>query len=58
MTGRALIMWILENGAEDVQFEVQYRDYGGEYEGTDQDLYLQEDVGKTDSGWQYKRILL
>ena len=58
MTGRALIMWILENKAEDVQFEVQYRDYGGEYEGTDKDLYLQEDVGKTDSGWQYKRILL
>ena len=43
MTGRDLIMWILENEAEDAQFEVQYRDYGGDYEGTDKRLYLQED---------------
>ena len=58
MTGRALIMWILENKAEEAQFEVQYRDYGGDYEGTDTDLYLIEDIGTTDNGWQYKRILL
>lgn len=58
MTGRELIVWILENEAEDMQFEVQYRDYGGDYEGTDKKLYLQEDIGTTDSGWQYERILL
>lgn len=58
MTGRELIVWIMENDAEDMQFEVQYRDYGGDYEGTDKKLYLQEDIGTTDSGWQYERILL
>ena len=58
MTGRELIVWIMESEAEDAQFEVQYRDYGGDYEGTDKRLYLQEDIGTTDSGWQYERILL
>ena len=58
MMGCELIVWILENEAENMQFEVQYRDYGGDYEGTDKKLYLQEDIGTTDSGWQYERILL
>ena len=58
MTGRDLIKWILENKAEDTEFEVQYRDNGGDYYGTDKNLYLLEDPGKTENGWQYRRILL
>lgn len=58
MTGRDLIKWILENKAEDTEFEVQYRDNGGDYHGTDKNLYILEDTGKTENGWQYRRILL
>ena len=57
MTGRELIVWILENKAEDAYFEVKYRNDEREFEGTDR-LYLSEDVGKEISGWQYRRILL
>ena len=57
MTGRELITWILDNEAENAQFEVQYRDSGGEYKGTARP-YLSEDTGVNEYGWQYRRILL
>ena len=62
MTGRELVQWILANKAEDKPFEVQYRDDGGDYSGTDTDLYLIEDIGswldENGRGWDYTRILL
>lgn len=36
MTGRELIVWILEHKCEDAKIEVQYRDGGGDYNGTDE----------------------
>jgi len=57
LTGRDLMIWILDNKAEDAEFEVQYRDAGGEYKGTDRP-YLSEDTGTNEYGWQYRRILL
>lgn len=40
MTGKELIQWIEEHNAQDLIFEVQYRDGGGDYCGTDEMLYL------------------
>lgn len=40
MTGKDLIKWIEEHNAQDMIFEVQYRDAGGIYYGTDKELYL------------------
>lgn len=40
MTGKELILWIEEHNAQDLIFEVQYRDAGGDYYGTDEMLYL------------------
>ncbi len=58
MTGRDLIKWILDHKAEDKKIEIQYRDSGGDYPGTDERLYLDECVGKDSDGWQYDRIVL
>lgn len=38
MTGRELIQWIIDNDAQDLTVEVQYRDSGGYYFGTDADI--------------------
>ncbi|HHT96352.1 MAG TPA: hypothetical protein GXZ90_00430 [Clostridiales bacterium] len=35
MTGRELILLLTENGLLDYEIEVQYRDGGGEYTGTE-----------------------
>lgn len=40
MTGKELIKWIEEHDAQEFTFEVQYRDGGGDYYGTDEYLYL------------------
>jgi len=40
MTGKDLIQWIEEHNAQDLFFEVQYRDEGGAYYGTDENLIL------------------
>lgn len=58
MTGRELIKWILDHKAEDKKIEIQYRDSGGDYHGTDEILYLEEDFGTDSNGWQYDRIVL
>jgi len=59
MTGRELIMWILEKNAEDAEIEVQYRDAGGDYSGTDNVLYLIDETVDSEDGWSsYRRIVL
>ena len=58
MTGRELIKWILDNKAEDKKIEIQYRDSGGDYPGTDEILYLEENKGTDSDGWQYERVVL
>ena len=58
MTGRELIKWILDHKAEDKKIEIQYRDGGGDYNGTDERLYLIEEFGTDSNGWQYDRIVL
>ena len=58
MTGRELIKWILDHKAENKKIEIQYRDSGGDYPGTDEILYLIEEVGKDSDGWQYDRVVL
>lgn len=58
MTGKELIMWILVNGAEEHKFEVQYRDGGGDYSGTDEQLYLIKEIGKDENGYCYNRVIL
>ena len=40
MTGQELIAWIIEHNAENKTFVVQFRDEGGDYAGTDTELYL------------------
>lgn len=40
MTGKELIKWIEEHDAQELIFEVQYRDDGGDYYGTDKNLYM------------------
>ena len=44
--------------AEDKPIEVQYRDTGGDYSGTDKRLYLWEETGENENGWQYDRVVL
>ena len=44
--------------AEDKPIEVQYRDAGGDYSGTDKRLYLWEETGENENGWQYDRVVL
>ena len=46
MTGKELIQWIEEHNAQDLIFEVQYRDEGGNYYGTDEMLYLDIEENK------------
>lgn len=58
MNGRELIMWILEHEAESAQVEVQYRDGGGDYSGTDETLYLIDENAKDKDGWSYRRVIL
>lgn len=58
MTGRELIKWVLDNNAENAEFEVQYRDSGGDYDGTDKDLYLVAETAKDKDGRSYKRVVL
>ena len=58
MTGRELMMWIIENSAFDARFEVQYRDSGGDYSGTDERLYLIDEIGKEKDGYCYRRVVL
>lgn len=58
MTGRDLIKWILDNKAEDKQVEIQYRDEGGDYSGTDAFLRLEIEDARDATGWCYKRIVL
>lgn len=58
MTGRELILWILQNEAENTKFEVQYRDGGGDYSGTDERLYLIKEIGKDENGYCYSRVIL
>lgn len=63
MTGRELMKWILDNNAEDLPFEVQYRDSGGDYHGTDERLYLiveksEKTVEDLPYKWQYTRVVL
>ena len=50
--------WILDNEAEDAKIEVQYRDSGGDYEGTDATLYLMDETCQDKDGWTYRRIVL
>jgi len=57
MTGRELIMWILEHECEDAQIEVQYRDGGGDYNGTDETIYLIDETVNED-GHSYRRVVL
>lgn len=58
MAGRELMKWILDNEAEDAKIEVQYRDSGGDYEGTDATLYLMDETCQDKDGWTYRRIVL
>lgn len=58
MTGRELIEWILKNHVEDLPIEIQYRDGGGDYNGTDKILYLDIDKNTDENGWQYSRVVL
>lgn len=58
MTGRELIKWILDNKAENDQFEVQYRDTEGEYYDTDKTLYLIKENATDENGWQYMRVVM
>ena len=46
MTGKDLIKWIEEHNAQDLVFEVQYRDEGGDYYGTDKKIYLEVEDNK------------
>ncbi len=58
MTGRELILWILENNAEDHKIEVQYRDSDQDFPGTDDTLYLNFEVKQDQDGWNYQCIVL
>ena len=40
MTINELYKWAVQNGVEDYNIEIQYRDDGGIYDGTDKELYL------------------
>lgn len=43
MTGEELIKWIQDNNVEGCEIRIQYRDSGGDYEGTDEPyLYINE----------------
>lgn len=58
MTGRELIRWILDNKAEDLPVEIQYRDSGGYYIGTDTMLCLEIETANDEEDWQYQRVVL
>lgn len=58
MTGRELIVWILEHKCEDAKIEVQYRDGGGDYNGTDETIYLINETAYDKDGWSYRRVVL
>lgn len=36
MTGKELIKWIQDNNIENCEVRIQYRDSGGDYDGTDE----------------------
>ena len=46
MTVSELYKWAIKNGIEDYKIEVQFRDAGGDYIGTDGDLFLLVDSDK------------
>ena len=46
MTVSELYKWAIKNGIEDYKIEVQFRDAGGDYIGTDGDLFLLVDSEK------------
>lgn len=48
MTITELYEWAMLNNCENLDIEIQYRDGGGDYSGTDDDLYLVVDDKSSD----------